>query len=154
MSKTLDRLADLAEKDPAAALARLEEHRAKARAKSRRGSVKGLPRRQMERIARAGRRDMIAAIRAKVFEDCNGMCEVTGCFRNATDLHHTISGPDRRLRESAETCLAVCDTHHRLAHSGDLETLDRMATYCSSCGAHDAAAAIHKRMDKIMEARR
>ncbi|MEY2669000.1 MAG: hypothetical protein RJA59_1638 [Pseudomonadota bacterium] len=122
-------------------------------ASARRVAVKRAPSVAAKATKRANRRETITAIRAQVMADCGGVCEVPGCKSQATDLHHTISGPERRIKESALTCLGVCDAHHRLAHRGDLDTLDAMQRYCSSCGAHDAAAAIAKRIDKIMEAR-
>jgi hypothetical protein len=106
MSKALDRLADLAAKDPSAALARLEEHRSRSNARARRVSVKKAPGRK---AARMDREDAIAhrsAVRAMVAARSGGKCEA--CNANAGESLHWDHFWGRAREESVESTWMLC----------------------------------------------
>lgn len=108
---------------------------------------------EAKRTKRKERANRMAEIRAKVIRRAQGHCEVCATGR-AEEAHHLISGPLRRVRESVDTVLAVCGDCHHDMHSGELDTLQSAQIYAESCGMHEAAAALARRIDKIHEARR
>lgn len=109
----------------------------------------GVPTCKAEKAEATGkRRDRMARIREQVMERAQGHCEVCATGR-ATECHHVLSGPLRRVRESVETCLALCMACHRDIHRGELDTLESAALYCESAGMHEATAALRRRIDKI-----
>jgi hypothetical protein len=108
------------------------------------------------------RRAKVAVLRVEAFEEWNGDCAV--CWyafisligpspSPATDLHHVLSGPERRLRESAETVLPVCGDHHRWLHRGDLPTLELAREACDGADMMEAVRALDRRIAKVHEAR-
>jgi 5-methylcytosine-specific restriction endonuclease McrA len=104
-----------------------------------------------KRSAQAERRERMATIRATVMERAGGLCEL--CGAKASEAHHLLSGPLRRVRESVDTVIALCVDCHRAIHRGDLDALYHAQSYCVSSGMHEAGAALARRIDKIEEAR-
>lgn len=121
-------------------------------AKSRR-LKKSLGRRKSGQASAAARAQRTAEVRQAVFARANGRCECCGS-RTPAELHHLLSGPSRRSRESAETCAAVCAWCHVDLHRNREDAIHRLRTWAAGSGYVEATSALTHRLDKIEEARR
>lgn len=103
------------------AIARLHDHEAsKARVR-----VKQAPRRKRDAEDKREGWEKVVDIRNAVFARAAGVCEA--CFvAPPTELHHVLSGPERRANESIDTCAAICWRCHRAVHRNDLGTLSNL----------------------------
>ena len=110
-----------------------------------------------------------SALRAEVFVRCGGStlthedgsidfigegyCEACGTpLGIAWDMHHTLSGGQRRSRQALGNVVAICWDCHRRAHRGDLGTLAQIAQVPGLDA--EAQAAVRRRIAKIERARR
>ncbi len=104
---------------------------------------------------REERNERVAKIREEAFAEWLGNCAL--CWGHgggaAEDLHHVLSGPERRLRESVETVLPVCRHHHKELHHGDLETLEHARRVCHANEMPLAERSLDRRIAKLLEAR-
>jgi hypothetical protein len=116
--------------------------------------VKAAPRVKAKAQDRQARNERIAEIRTAAFKAWQGLCAICSPPVPATDLHHVLSGPDRRRRESAETVLPVCRLDHHRLHAGDLMALEDAMLACKANGMIEAATALERRIAKVEEARR
>ena len=73
-------------------------------------------------------RERTAFIREAVFARSGGKCELCGTELGAAwDMHHTLGGGLRRVRQAISNCVATCFDCHRAIHRNDLVALDRIA---------------------------
>lgn len=117
------------------------------KAKRRRMLSKSAPRRAKEKETKEQRRDRIAIVRAEVFRLAGGLCEASpsGQPAVATELHHVLSGSDRRRLEATDNCVALCrDCHEDMGTIDGLRSLLPIARLST-----EARRAIQRRIDKI-----
>jgi hypothetical protein len=91
--------------------------------------------------------------REMVMIRADGRCELCGRSGYVLEAHHMISGPLRRVKESAETMIAVCADCHRAQTRGDEDALKNAKEVAIRLGMREALAALDRRLDKIAEAR-
>jgi hypothetical protein len=104
---------------------------------------------ERKRLKKEERVAHVAEIRVAAFARWAGRCALY-CKSPATDLHHVLSGPERRAKESVETVLPVCRDHHRTLHRNDLHALEDAYNVCTDNGMHEARRALGRRIDKIL----
>ena len=117
----------------------------KARPKTPRPKTPGKTRdaRRLERSIR------LKVAREVVMKRANGKCELCGREGFVLEAHHLLSGPLRRLGESAETMLGICADDHRALHRNDRDTLRRASEVAQALGMFEARRAIERRLDKL-----
>lgn len=113
---------------------------------------KSLPRRKAGLAAAATAAQRRAELRDQVFTRAAGRCECCAS-KSPSELHHLVSGPSRRARESLQTCAAVCAWCHVDLHKGRKEALLRLRSWALGLGFHEATNALDRRLDKIEEAK-
>jgi hypothetical protein len=112
---------------------------------------RSLPRRKAGQAAAASAALRRAELRGKVFERAAGRCECCAS-KSPSEMHHLVSGPSRRARESLETCAAVCAWCHVDLHKGRKEALLRLRDWALGLNFAEAMTALDRRLDKIEEA--
>ena len=110
-------------------------------------SLPGVSRKESRKAKREKHRQSTAELKRIVMAKNANRCEL--CQAPASDAHHVISGPLRRVRQSADTMLALCRLCHRLLHDNKLAMLHHAADYCRSVGMAEAAADLTRRLTKI-----
>lgn len=125
---------------------------AEARAHRARKLKRTLGRRKDGKSSAAARAQRVAEIRDVVFGRCGARCECCAS-RAPSELHHLLSGPSRRAKESPETCVAVCAYCHVDLHRGRVEALLRLRKWAMGLNLTEALNALERRLDKIEEAR-
>ncbi len=92
-------------------------------------------------------------LRHDVIIRANGRCETCRVPVPPGELHHVLSGSQRRRRESMSSLLFVCVACHHALHRNDLEVLFWASSWANANGFVEARAAIQKRIEKVTEAK-
>jgi hypothetical protein len=145
------RLAKLVIGDPTRALEEASRLLDAHQAKRKRVLVKSKPRREKESAAKVAQRARTTEVRGIVFTRAGGSCE---CCRAATptELHHVLSGPDRRTKEQPRSCAALCRPCHLAIHRNDLDRLHALLRWAVSYQFTYCIAALQRRIDKLRAA--
>lgn len=92
-------------------------------------------------------------LRHDVIVRANGRCEWCRVPVPPGELHHILSGSQRRRAESLSSLAFVCVACHHAAHRNDIDVLFWASSWANAHGFTEARAAIQRRIEKVNEAK-
>ncbi len=92
-------------------------------------------------------------LRHDVIERAKGRCETCRAVVPPGELHHVLSGSQRRRRESLSTLLFVCTPCHHALHRNDEDTLWLAKSWANANGFAESLAEISRRIEKLHTAK-
>ncbi len=90
-------------------------------------------------------------LRHDVIERAKGRCEFCRIPVPPGELHHILSGSQRRRRESLSSLALVCVACHHAIHRNDLDVLFWAASWANANGFTESLADIRRRIEGVHE---